>query len=148
EAFFATSSSRVSRPTSRSSSATRAASRSSPGAPPKTPGRRSRKVFFQRATSSGLSPWARQRSAWDCAPVRTASTTSALNCGVKDRRVRFAIEGTSEGTRVHYPTGPASGAHFIEQGAQVVVVPPKGEPAFALDEVEEHQAVEEPLHVE
>ncbi len=36
----------------------------------------------------------------------------------------------------------------VEEGAQVFLVALEGQPALALDEVEEHQAVEKPLHVE
>src|SRR5262249_26313895 len=96
EACFATSSSRVRRPTRRSSSATRAASWPLRSSPAKREGMRSSKVFFHRATRSGLRPCWRQRSAWVRAPVRTARTTSALNGGVKVRRVLFGIRKHSE----------------------------------------------------
>src|SRR5512142_1538700 len=69
-------------------------------------------MSFQRAMSSGLSLCCRATSAWLLRPERTSRTTSALNCGVKDRRRRFGMGGRSWEASLDYRTGPVPGAHF------------------------------------
>ncbi len=66
----------------------------------------------QRAMSSGFSLCCRAISDGLFRPARTSRTTWALNCGVKDRRLRLGVEGRSWEASIDYRTGPIPGAHF------------------------------------
>ena len=91
EAFFATSTSIVNRPSMRSSSAIRSCSSPRLGWVAKISGARSRNSSRQREKTWGRSWYSRQMSALSLMPVSSSRTIWALNSGVNVRRFDIVL---------------------------------------------------------
>src|SRR5690606_36989844 len=111
EAFFAISSSSVFCPSNRSSSRIRSLFSSKRRSCPKACAAFSRNCAFQEANNCGLIWCSRQTSAAVLAPLKTSSTTRALNSALNARRFRMTFPFLGL-ILLHLQTCPSFGAHY------------------------------------
>jgi len=111
DAFFATSSSIVSRPTICSKSAIRSCSSPRLRSVAKISDARSRNSSRHREKTCGRSRYSRQISALSLTPVSSSSTTRALNSGVNARRSDIVFP-PSDRFYLNYRTCPVFGGQF------------------------------------